>query len=112
MDEIGTALYRSEGTEATCPKCHGGNAMLTGSDWDGEELSPFAKCRDCGFKVETPEIITVSYEDLKTRYKFGKDRMAVDLEKLKDKIRRANRKLNKLQNTYKKETGQIYNGFF
>lgn len=59
-------LFRSSGTEATCPAkgCHGGNAMLSADHWDGEELISMRKCRDCGFTVKNPIMKEIPYEDL------------------------------------------------
>jgi len=132
-DATGIKIYRSAGTEGTCPKCHGGNAMLGGSDWDGEKLTPFVMCRDCAFKVIEPEIIEVSFEDLVTQYRNGVDNNephcdmceqcgavmgdedgpklceTCSLEKLDtltNNIRRLQIKMNKLQNDYRQLTGK------
>ena len=69
-------LYRSEGTEATCPVCHGGNAMLMNtreSDYSEEagRIVYAYTCRDCDYTVVDPEIIVVDYADLIHRYRSG-----------------------------------------
>jgi len=108
--ETETKIYRSAGTEGTCPKCFSGNAMLGGSDWDGEKLTPFVKCRDCGFKVIEPEVIEVQYGELITRYKDGKDNQEVDLLVLQHRILKAQKRVNILQNMYRKQTGKNFHG--
>jgi len=109
-EKEGTKIYRSSGTEGTCPICFGGNAMLSGNNWDGHKTTSFVRCRDCGFTVIDPEIIEVQYGELITRYKNGKDNQEVDLLVLQHKILKAKKRVNLLQAAYKKETGKNFNG--
>ena len=47
------------GVEPTCPKCHGGNAMLNNHFTSSElgENAPAVTCRDCGFTVPNHLIV-------------------------------------------------------
>lgn len=61
-------IYRSAGTEGTCPICGGGNAMLDARYWDDEADKPVEalECRDCGHLVVEPDVVEVSYDELIT----------------------------------------------
>lgn len=65
---MGETIYRSEGTEGTCPICakrgYGGNAMLDNRHWKGDVIVPSLKCRDCGYVVNNPQVVVLTYEEL------------------------------------------------
>jgi len=59
-------IYRSAGTEGTCPNCGNGNAMLSNSYWSDEAdcWVNSLKCRDCCYTVDNPNIVEVTYDEL------------------------------------------------